>query len=180
MSGAPPSDVPPPSLAGQLAMLVRRRRRDTRSVGEEKGAVARWPAVALALLIAAGPACTIGGAQLLRAAAAGEAARLEAQAAPRRAAERGREQARHVLGAAIIRPGPAALLDQIAAVLPQDDTLTRAERAADGSLEIEVATGDPDALRSAMRRQPALAGLRDVRQREGEGRTIVLLRQAAP
>ncbi len=179
MSGAPPSDVPPPSLAGQLAMLVRRRR-GARPADGEKGAVARWPAVALALLIAAGPVCTIGGAQLLRAAAAGEAARLEAQAAPRRAAERGREQARHVLGAAITRPGPAALLDQIAAVLPQDDTLTRAERAADGSLEIEVATGDPDALRSAMRRQPALAGLRDVRQREGEGRTIVLLRQAAP
>jgi len=134
---------------------------------------------ALAALIAAGPLATIAGAAWLRSDAEKVATGLESQLSPRRAAEQEREKARVLLGAAITQPGPAALLDQVSAALPPEDSLARAERAEDGRLEIDVATSDPDALRGAMRRQPALAGLRDVRQREGEGRTLVLFRQSA-
>ncbi|WP_010543197.1 hypothetical protein [Sphingomonas elodea] len=173
-------DLPPPapSLAGRLFAQVRAqggaRARDAapRHAG--------WIAPVLALLVASGPAATILGAHVLRVRAMTETAAMDARLAPRREAERARDAARAVLGAALAQPGPAALLDRVAAALPQADTLTRAERRADGTIELEVATSDPDALRGAMRRHPMLAGLRDVRQREGEGRTLVLLRQAAP
>lgn len=132
---------------------------------------------ALALTIAAGPLLTIAGAALLSHAVARDEARIAATLAPRLAAAQERGRARQSLGRAIAAPGPAALLDQLAAALPSDATLVRAERRADGMTEIEVATGDPDALRAALRRTPALAGLRDVHQREADGRTIVLLRR---
>ncbi|WP_245824570.1 hypothetical protein [Sphingomonas azotifigens] len=106
-----------------------------------------------------------------------EAAQLHARTAPLLAAQHARSDARRILSAALARPGPAQLLDQLAAALPADSSVTRAERLADGALEIEVTTSDPDALRAALRRSPPLAGLRDVRQQEGEGRTLVLLRQ---
>jgi hypothetical protein len=134
----------------------------------------------MALLLAAGPVATIVGATLLANVTSSEAAGLEARLAPRRVAEQGRDAARTILASAIVRPGPAALLDSVAAALPADAALVRAERREDGMLELEVLVSDPDALRSALHRVPALAGLRDVRQQEGEGRTLVLLRQAAP
>lgn len=180
MQDAAPSDLPPrPSLAGRLATRIRR---GGRGDGKDPGGGTASPriVVALAVLVAAGPLATIAGAMWLRAGLVQDTARMEAQLAPHRLEEQRRARVREVLGVAMARPGPAALLDELAAALSPEDTLARAERTAEGNLELEVATSDPDALRSALRRQPALAQLRDVRQREGEGRTLVLLRQNAP
>jgi hypothetical protein len=135
---------------------------------------------ALAALVAAGPVLTTMGATILADGAERETRQVDATLGPRRIAEQRRAEARTALSTAILRPGPAALLDGLAAALPSDAALVRAERGADGTLALEVAVSDPDALRGALRRVPALAGLRDVRQQEGEGRTLVLLRQVAP
>ncbi|WP_294330267.1 hypothetical protein [uncultured Sphingomonas sp.] len=167
-----------PSLAAQMAARFRR----DKPVSPTPAATAArpWVAPLLALLIVAGPLATLVGAKWLGAIARRDAARLDAQQALRREAERARMQARDVLGAALARPGPATLLDGAAAALPKEDMLARAALREDGTLELEVVTSDPDALRSALRRVPALAPLRDVRQREGEGRTRVLLRGVLP
>lgn len=167
-----------PSLAGQFAARLRRGR--PASPQQAAPGARPWIAPLLALLIAAGPFGTLIGARWFGEIASRDAARLEARQAPQREAARARMLARDVLGAAVARPGPAALLDQVAAALPKEDVLTRAALREDGTLELEVATSDPDALRSALRRVPALAPFRDVRQREGEGRTRVLLRGVLP
>lgn len=178
---------PPPSLAGRALgwARARARARARRSPAPGRAATAAgrprpWILPAIALLIAAGPLVTLVGATLLAKHAQRDAAAAEATLAPRRAAEQARAAARTMLASAIVQPGPAALLDTVAAAMPADAALVRAERQVDGTLELEVAVSDPDALRTALRRVPMLAGLRDVRQQEGEGRTHVLLRQAAP
>ncbi|NJB97686.1 hypothetical protein CA233_00475 [Sphingomonas sp. ABOLD] len=174
--------TPPPSLASRLGGWVRDRRRGLamadRDVPQVPGR--RWAMPVLAGLIAAGPFATLLGATVLAGAVERETRRMEALRAPRRIAEARREAAHVALSGAMMRPGPAALLDGVAAALPADAALVRAERSVDGALALEVSVSDPDALRSAVRRVPALAGLRDVRQQEGEGRTMVLLRQVAP
>ncbi|MET3722394.1 hypothetical protein [Sphingomonas trueperi] len=173
---------PPPSLVARLGAWARHRRSLGRRADPDapEAAGRRWVTPVLAALIAAGPLATLTGAMLLANAVERETTRLEATQAPRRITEQRREAAHGVLAAAMLRPGPAALLDGVAAALPADAALVRAERGADGALALEVSVSDPDALRSALRRVPALAGLRDVRQQEGEGRTLVLLRQVAP
>jgi hypothetical protein len=174
--------TPPPSLAGRLGGWVRDRRRprDLADTDSPKLIGRRWVMPALAMLVAAGPLATLIGASLLAHVTEGDTRWMEAARAPRRIAEARREAAHMSLSAAMVRPGPAALLDGVAAALPADAALVRAERRPDGALALEVSVSDPDALRSALRRVPALAGLRDVRQQEGEGRTLVLLRQVAP
>lgn len=159
---------------------ARTRRRPARVDGASEPKSA-WPWIlpTLALLTAAGPITTLAGATLLAGHAQRDAAAAEAALAPRHAAEQARVSARTILGTAIVQPGPAAWLDALSAALPADAALVRAERQADGAVELEVTVSDPDALRAALRRVPTLAGLRDVRQQEGEGRTLVLLRQAA-
>ncbi len=167
---------PPPSLVGRALERLHRR---PRAVEGSAVPVARpWLILTLALLIAAGPVATIAGATLLTRAVVRETAVVQAASAPRLVAARQQEAARAVLATAMARPGPAALLDALAPALPADAALVRAEQRADGTLEIALVAGDPDALRSAVRRVPALAGLRDVRQQESDGRTSVTLRQA--
>ncbi len=174
---------PPPSLAARAFGWVRAGGARSPAPADEAAGLERpraWVMPALALLIAAGPLATLAAATLLAERAQHDAAAAEAALAPRRSAEQARGAARTMLASAIVQPGPAALLDTVSAALPADAALVRAERQGDGALELEVAASDPDALRSALRRVPALAGLRDVRQQESEGRTHVLLRQAAP
>lgn len=166
---------PPPSLATRAVRWARGVKAASPATAEG----GRWVVVALAALIAAGPLATMLGAAVLARAVQHDSAVLAAQQAPRRAAARSRAAAHAVLSAAIVRPGPAALLDGVAVALPADAAMARAERRPDGMLELEIAVSDPDALRGALRRVPALAHLRDVRQQEGEGRTLVLLRQVA-
>ncbi|MGN7999416.1 hypothetical protein [Sphingomonas sp. 22176] len=173
---------PPPSLAARLSGWLRARRRPTSRDGQDvpTGPGRRAVMLAIAGLIAAGPLATLIGATVLARAAEHETRRLEAARAPRDVTEQRRAAAHAMLAAALMRAGPAALLDGVATALPADAALVRAEQRDDGLLELEIATSDPDALRSALRRVPALAALRDVRQQEGEGRTLVLLRQVAP
>lgn len=171
---------PSPSLAARALGWARaKRRRKAIAAPQRPERSRRWVLPALALLVAAGPLATLVGATVLAERAQRDTAAAEAAIAPRHATEQAYATARTMLDAAIVQPGPAALLDTLAAALPADAALMRAERQADGTLELEAAVSDPDSLRSALRRVPALAGLRDVRQQEGEGRTRVLLRQAA-
>lgn len=176
-------DPPPPrpSLFGRAIAGARARaRRAQRETSEAAPGSPPWMIPTLALLIAAGPLATIAVAALLQHSVQRETAAEEAASAPRRAAAQGQAAARAILSAAIARPGPAAMLDALSPVLPADASLVRAEQREDGVIEFEVAVSDPDALRSALRRVPALARLRDVRQQESDGRTVVLLRQDRP
>ena len=141
---------------------------------------ARELAAAVAVLIALGPLATIAGAKLLTAQARGEAARLQSEQAPRLAADLAAERARIEMASALRRPSAASTLDALARGLPADATLVSAARTAQGVLEVEVTTPDPDALRATLRRDPALTGLRDMSQRQAETAMIVSLRQDAP
>lgn len=167
-----PLPPPRPSLAGQIVARVRR------PAAPRGPAAPRWLAIVLALVLAAGPIATIAAAHWLETGVRAAARRLDARVAPGQAAQQARSEARRILAAALVRPGPAQLLDQLAAALPAEANVVRAERKADGMLEVEVATSDPDALRSALRRAAGLSGLHDIGQQEGGGRTLVLLRGA--
>lgn len=167
------------SLAGQAASagFAGLRALGKRLSARKSPAEARnWPVAAgIALLLAAGPAATILGANLLAENARREAAKLSAQAAPRVAVARAATAARAELLGMLRRPTLGATLETLARVLPADAMLVRVEQRAD-LLEIEVATPDPDSLRGALRRAPELARLREVDQRRGDAQMLVTLR----
>ena len=166
MDAGPPDPQPlQPSLVQRLSAGLRPR------VTGEPGSARS--AVLVAMLIAAGPLLTIGGARLLAGQNRAEAARLEARLAQRLAAAEAAVAARREMAAAIGRPTLAATVDTLARVLPRDATLVRAERSREGKLVLEAATTDPDALRAALRRAPAFAGLRNVGQRQSDAALIV-------
>jgi hypothetical protein len=161
---------PPPSLAGRLRAALARGDAPDR---------AWWPAALLGGLIALGPVLTLAGAALLTAREQAAVARLRAELAPRQAAENARGKARVELGNAVTRPAMGATLDALAGVLPGEARLMRAERTRQGALEVDIATNDPDALRSAIRRAPALADLRNTSQRRSDAAMVVSLREEA-
>jgi hypothetical protein len=140
---------------------------------------ARWPegrvAIAVALLIVAGPLLTIGGARILSERHRAATARIEAEVAPRIASTAAAAEARAQMGAVLKRRTLGATIETLARALPADATLARVERNAQGRLALEVATPDPDKLRAALRRVPALARLRDTGQRQADAAMIVLL-----
>ncbi|WP_066800542.1 hypothetical protein [Sphingomonas soli] len=139
---------------------------------------AAWEAAAaVAVLIALGPLLTIAGAKLLLRPERAEIARLQADLAPRIAAEQAAQAAHVEMAAAVSRPPMGNTLEALARALPADATLLRAERTARGALDVEVTTIDPDRLRVAIRRAPELVGLRDNGQRQGDGAMIVSLHQ---
>lgn len=137
-------------------------------------------AAAVAVLIALAPLLTIAGAQLLARHEHTEAERLRADLAPRMADERSAEAARTEIAKAVQRPALGATLEAFARGLPADAGLVRIERKADGVLEADVTAADPDQLRAAIRRDPALARLRDTSQRQSDTAMIVTLRQDGP
>jgi hypothetical protein len=175
--GSPDSEpvaTPPRSLAGRLLDAVRAPHGDApreRSWGL---------ALAVTVLLAAGPVLTIGGAELLTRSARAQAAALREQQAPRAAAEAQRAAARDMLAPVVARPSLGATLEAVARVLPGDVTLTRAERTGSGALELDFAAPDPDRVRQALRRSPELARLRNVGQRQGDGGMIVAFRAEGP
>ena len=136
-------------------------------------------AVALAALIALGPLATIVGAGLIERAARAEAVRLSAQAAPRIKAETQAREARAALRSAVRDAGVAVWLDRLAAAIPADARLARMGKAADGAIEIEITAPDPDLLRTALRRDPALTGFRETGQRRAGAMIAVTLRRSA-
>ncbi|MHA6720814.1 hypothetical protein ACX40Y_15370 [Sphingomonas sp. RS6] len=185
-AGAPDPEPGPTepdhSLVGRLAAAVRRRRAPPgpaggRATGEGGRRIGR--VLALAGLIAAGPLAVGAGARLLHMAVNRDIEATQAALAPKLAEAHDRAVVRDALQATLVGPGPAETLDRIAAVLPADASLLRAERLADGALELDIASADPDALRTALHRAPWLARLHDIGQRQGDGVMIVSLRQAA-
>lgn len=174
--GKPDSEPAPPapSLAQRLAAIGRGRRA---GAGKQANA-AKWPeasiAALVAALIAAGPLLTIGGATLLTGRQHDAIARLGAEAAPRIEAARAAAEARGQMDAVLRRRTLAATIETLARALPADATLVRAGRTAQGVLELEIATPDPDRLRSALRRVPAFARLRNTGQRQADTKMIVL------
>jgi hypothetical protein len=167
-----PKPMPAPSLTQRLAAAARTRLpHATRPEGR------KWPegsmAALVAVLIAAGPLLTIGGAKLLAGRERAAVARLAAEASPRIDAARAAAEARVQLGVVLRRPTLGATIEALARALPADATLVRAERNAQGGIEFDIAAADPDRLRSALRRAPALARLRNTGQRQADGRIIV-------
>lgn len=133
-------------------------------------------AAALAGMIALAPLATILGANLLQARAQAETARLTTQAAPRVKAAAQAQAAREALREATREQSVAVWLDRVAAAIPADARVARMAKAADGTLELEVSTPDPDLLRGALRRDPALAGFRETGQRRAGAMIAVTLR----
>ncbi|NIJ20772.1 hypothetical protein FHS95_002464 [Sphingomonas naasensis] len=176
--GKPDPELPAdaePSLVQRLVALGRRRR----VASDVADAGAGWPrhrvATAVALLIAAGPLLTIGGARLIAGRERAAAERLETELAPRIAAAQAARDARAQMAGVLQRATLGATIEALAQALPADATLVRAERDAQGQLTLEIAAPDPDKLRAALRRIPAFARLRDTRQRQADGQMVVLL-----
>ncbi|WP_044332121.1 hypothetical protein [Sphingomonas hengshuiensis] len=171
-TGQPDDPIPPqpqPSLV-QRATHAGRARIAAAPMGD-------WRlGVAVAALLALGPALTIGGAAWLRADALAEATRLRASAAPHAAEVQARAEARAALAPVLDRPTLGTTIEVLARGMPADAQLVRVERTAQGALEIDASAPDPDRLRAALRREPALAGLRDVSQRRGDGAMIASFR----
>lgn len=174
MDAIPPGEST--SLAARLGAALRGvlSRRPAMRAGKREW----WVAGAVGALIAAGPVATIVGANLLTGHAQGEVRQLSEKAAPRVAAEQAAGRDRAELVALLRRPGVGATVEALARVLPADSSLARIGRGRDGLLESDVTTPDPDALRAAIRREPALARLRDAGQQRGELTMTVSLREA--
>lgn len=136
-------------------------------------------AAALAGLIALGPLLTILGAGMIERGAFAEAARIRVQTEPRIKAEREERAARSALRTAAHAKPVALWLDRVAAAIPADVRVARMTKAADGAIELEISTPDPDLLRGALRRDPMLAGFRETGQRRAGAMIAVTLRRAA-
>jgi hypothetical protein len=165
------------SLADRMAQRLAAR--EPRAPRPEGVRVDWRLAASLAALIALGPLVTIVGAGLLERNARAEAARLGAQAAPRLKAEAQARDARTALRGAVRDAGVAVWLDRLAAAIPADARVARMARAADGAIEIEITAPDPDLLRTALRRDPALTGFRETGQRRAGAMIAVTLRRSA-
>jgi hypothetical protein len=135
-------------------------------------------AIFLALAIVATPLLTLAGATLMAGQARRETQALTERSAPAIAARAGQERARAALAATWNGPTLGATLEAIARALPEDAALLRVERSV-GPLTIDIAAPDPDRALSALRRDPALGGLRAVAQSraDGDGRMRVTLEQ---
>lgn len=180
---------PGPSLVGQIVAAARRSRGLAPTAGvdatfpaksppraEQRTPIDRVGAAVALMLIAAPLAVWIDAAWLTqRARTATET--LSRQAAPIAAARADATRARQQLGTAWTQPTTGTTIEAIARALPADAALLRVERRTTGLLSIEVAAPDPDRVSAALRRDPALAGLRAVSQTPGDGGMRVTLEQ---
>ncbi|KQN81445.1 hypothetical protein ASE90_12735 [Sphingomonas sp. Leaf67] len=135
-------------------------------------------ALILALAIVAAPLLTLAGATLMTAHVRRETRTLTERSAPAVAARTERDRGRAALAMAWNAPTLGATVEAIARALPEDAALLRVERNT-GPLTIDVAAPDPDRALSALRRDPALGGLRAVAQSraDGDGRMRITLEQ---
>jgi hypothetical protein len=165
----PPPD-PAPSLADRLSAAITereppRRPADLRRLG-----------LALALLLPLGPALTLAGAHgLIAWTKSASAAAAAGDAASRASAANGERRELAALGTL----GLSATLEAVARALPDEDRLIALARVdgeqPGGRMTAEVATGDPDRLRTALSRQPLTARWRSTGERPGDGVLIVSL-----
>lgn len=131
--------------------------------------------IVTAMLLVAGPLATWVGALWLTGTVRRETAVLEARAAPRVAARAETGRARSILQAAWAAPTIGTTIEAVARAMPPDAMLLRIEQPVGGGLRLEVAAPDPDRLIAALRRDPALAGLRATAQVPGDGTMRVTL-----
>ena len=137
-------------------------------------------AVALAAIIALAPLLTIVGANMLRVGGEADNRVAERQLRSRLAPQAARREGAAALRDAVRQPALVATLERLARTLPDDARLVSAARTADGRVEIEVSASDPDQLRGALRRDPALAAMRETGQRRTQdARVVVTLRSRA-
>lgn len=179
--GKPDPETAPqaqPSLAQRMLAMARRVPARGSATGRA-GLPERRTAAVVALLIVAGPLLTIGGAQVLAERQRMAAAGMEGEAEPRIAAAKAAIEARSQMDAVLRRRTLGSTVEALARALPADATLARAERDAQGRVALEIATVDPDRLRAALRRVPALARLRNTGQRQTDAAMIVLLEGTA-
>lgn len=172
-AGQPDPETPPPapdSLSHRLSGALTGLR-----LPEGGWAIAG----AFGVLIAAGPALTIAGANLLAAQEKRATLALQDKVTPRLQAEAAARAARTTLANAAGRAAPGEVLEALAGVVPAEASLTRIERTADGGLEFDVSGGDPDGLRAAIRRAPEFAGMRNTSQRRTDAAMIVSMREDA-
>lgn len=182
--------VPAPTLFARATAAARGALGDARRAARtgwaalrERAAVSsgggpRPLAVALALcaLIALGPAIVLVASAWQVGPAEAEARGLEATAARRDADARSVEQARATLRALIRRPTLGAMTERLASALPEDGRIASLTIDREGVVTVEATAPDPDQLRAALRRDSALARLRDAGQRRGDAMMIVTFR----
>lgn len=165
-----------PTLAARALAATRGRfARDREGASAATGG--GWQlAVALALLIAAGPLVTliVAWSQMPGAEAAANARGRVAD--ERRDAEAARRAARAMFVALVRRPTLGGLAERLAQALPEEARVSSLAIASDGTVTVDVTAPDPDSLRSAMRRDPVLARLRDAGQRRGDAMMVVSFR----
>ncbi|NML05665.1 hypothetical protein [Sphingomonas sp. G-3-2-10] len=168
------------SLTGRLAASVRGWEVAWRDRPAAPFEPRRWMVPAgVALLLAAGPLATIIGAKIIAGNARADAAQLDKKLAPRIAAAKAAASDRAELIALLRRPGLGQVADALARALPPEASVQRIERNQAGLLEVEISTPDPDRIRAAIRREPALAGLRDAGQRQVDVMMVVTFRERA-
>lgn len=172
-AGSPDPEAPPPaadSLSHRLAGALSGLRLPGGS----------WSvAAAFGALIAAGPLLSLVGADMLAAHERSASLALQEKLAPRLQAEAAARTARTALANAAGRASAGETLEILAGVLPPEASLTRIERTPDGGLEFDVAGGDPDGLRAAIRRAPEFSGMRNISQRRTDAAMIVSMREDA-
>lgn len=129
--------------------------------------------LSIALLIAAGPAITLAGAELLIRI---ERAQLEARTTelrPRLDAAAERRNGRDVLGSALGGLSLGETVEALAIALPSDDRLVSLSRNSGGQIVAQIASQDPDRLRAALRSANHLEALREQDQRRGADAILV-------
>lgn len=167
---------PRDSLTDRLARRAAR-------VARERPALAMrdWRlALALAGIVALAPLVTIIGANVLRAGVEAENRALQTELHTRLAPHEARREAAATLRDAVRRPTLAATLERLARTLPDDARLAVAARAADGGVQIEISSSDPDQLRGALRRDPVLAAMRESGQRRTQDARVVVTLRSRP
>ncbi|MGC6399408.1 hypothetical protein ACNI3Q_02380 [Sphingomonas sp. FW199] len=170
-----------PQGASLLARVADRLKRGRRAAGDRRAGFLAGPwLLPLAILILWIPLAIWGGARLLEQYAIAD--RQAADRASRPAMlSRAVERAEHrTMAALIARPGVAAMVEQLARVLPADDRIVSAAMAADGGLTIEIMSLDPARLRAALRTSPRTEALRTRAERREDGAIRVTLSGRAP
>ena len=134
-------------------------------------------ACAAAAVVALAPLSVIVGAHALRTGVEAENRALKAQLDTRLAPQAARRAAGGALRDAVRAPALTRTLERLAQTLPDDARVVSAMREAGGRVQVEIAVSDPDVLRGALRRDPALAALQESGQRRTpDARVVVTLR----
>lgn len=170
-----------PQGASLLARVADRLNQGRRAAGDRQAGFQPGPwLLPLALLILWIPIAIWGGARLLERAAIADRQAAERASRPAMLSHAVERAEHRTMAALIARPGVAAMIEQLARVLPADDRIVSAAMAADGALTIEILSLDPARLRAALRTAPDTGALRTRAERRADGAIRVTLSGRAP